>query len=260
MHRRLLMACVLALLGLPTSAEAAESIDVSRERLDVTADASPTEPRHPSIGFEIRFGSGATFPMAPAPLAKSLREAGHDPISPVTPRLDTYLGLVAGRFSLGLDLGASLDAGPTDDHRHTTGRAFAVLGVRAFDGSRFGVTPTLGIGFMTQSLCFRRPGNQAADASAPAFEQVVQSPGPNTCLRSSGPALRVGVGFDYDLLLPEDDGTVAGFRFRLEPGLEIPLQGSTWEGGHPALDSFAGPSGPPLNAFVALSIGVLIGR
>lgn len=260
MHRRLLIAGVFALTGYPASAKA-DDIEVGPEPRALTVAEEPrAEPRHPSVGFEIRFGTGASFPVVPRPLASSLRDAGHDPISPVMPRLDTYLGLVAGRFSLGLDLGTSLDAGPTDDHRRMTSRAFAVAGIRAYAGPRFGITPTLGLGFKTQRLCFRRPGNGAADASATAFEQLVQQPGPNTCLRSSGPALRIGVAFDYDLLLPEADGTVAGFRFRLEPGIEIPLQGSTWEGGHPALDSFRGPSGPPLDAFLAASVGLLIGR
>ena len=226
------------------------------------SEPAPDPNQRPDYAFNVQLGSGMTFPIAMGGLDTELRDAGYPGLSSVMPRLDLTLRGHLGRFALGLHLGGTIEANDTDLSSYSAGGMHVTAGYQVLERLPFGITPSIGIGYTNAVVSLSKPSLEPIDPNDSVFRQVIKSPGPDAGL-STDPnvSFRASVALDYDLLWrSEQDGTIGGLRFSVEPGIEIPVRTTEWNtrlGGERL--SIDGPAGPPIHPFIGFSVGVLGG-
>ena len=215
---------------------------------------------HPDIALSLGVGSGFVMPLGVSGINSELTRAGYAPLSPVMPRVALEIYGHFGPVTIGMLPTVYLDARHTTERSYTAGGAFFTAGYQILPMLPFGVTPTIGIGFGDAGLCPKGgDGREHPDESA--YQQLLRNPVRDTCLRTRiGVALRASVAIDYNLLFRQEDGSIAGVRFSLTPGLDAPFPGDAWRvTGGADLPDIIGPPAPPLAPFLALSVGFVLG-
>ncbi|MES2643456.1 MAG: hypothetical protein V4850_28490 [Myxococcota bacterium] len=245
MRRRCLLALV-ALLTLSDAARAAEGstivgvqasvaggpwIGTSNQEIDAEL-AGVDWPELPAVApeFQVRFG------LTVFDATLDLHFQGND--QRVEGTSDEREGLEHHRVAIGADLG----------YRFRLGRIFTL-------------SPFVGIGSVTSTLCLAGQPDATSSPSSPPFEQVLRNPGLGMCLKSAEIGLDAGLGFAANMRFEferQKGQALAGY-LSVGPrvGFTQPLGSArTWEQASSELSvdlpAFEGPKAPMAGVFVGI--------
>ena len=214
---------------------------------------------HPDFGFSLALG----WAVGPVHLAGGLNDIrtanGYPEVTPYATGLLLEFGVEVYRFTaeLGFEV---FDLPLTDGYSQVA--AVGTVGYRLTERGPWLVTPALGYGAFEGHACFGGNPAQQNDPTADSFTQVVQNPGPSTCMKSWRHFVRASFALDYRVFLTDE--LVAGrpgFFVGLRVDASLPLGRPQWSLGFPDddLPSFEGPVTPIAGWTVGIVGGFTIG-
>jgi hypothetical protein len=245
LRRRCLLALV-ALLALSDIARAAEGSTI--------------------VGVQASVAGGPWLGTSHQETDAELTRAGWPELPAVAPEFQIRFGLTV--FNATLDLhfqgtgqrveGSAEEKEGLEHHRVAIG---ADLGYRFRLGRIFTLSPFVGVGSVTSTLCLAGQPDGTSSTSSPPFEQVLRNPGLGMCLEAAEIGLDAGLGFAANMRFEferQKGQALAGYlsvgpRFSFTQPLG---SARTWEQASSELTvdlpAFEGPKAPLAGVFVGI--------
>lgn len=245
MSRRLLLA-LLAVLALSDVARAAEGSTI--------------------VGMQGSITGGPWLGTSNQEIDAELTRVGWPKLPAVAPELQIRFGFTVFNATLdvhfqGNDQRVERSPGDKEGLEHHRVAIGADLGYRFRLGRTFTLSPFVGIGSVTSTLCLPGVPDATSSTSSPPFEQVLRNPGLGMCLKASGIGLDAGLGFAANkrFEFERQNGSALAGYLSVGPRISVtqPLPTTrTWEQTHSEdtidLPAFEGPNAPMAGVYLGI--------
>jgi hypothetical protein len=220
------------------------------------------------IGAQASVTGGPWFVTSQGEVDAELTRVGWPELPPVAPEFQIRFGVTVYNVTLdihfqGSDQSVSGDPGEKDGLEHHRAAIGADFGYRFRLGRVLTLSPFVGIGSVSSTLCVAGQPDPTSSTSSPPFEQILRNPGRGVCLKASdvgldgGLALAANIRFDFGR--QKDSSTVGYLGIGPRFSFMLPLTGSrTWEDFASELEielpAFEGPLAPHVGVYAGLEV------